>query len=283
MTSFDAVAAVRRITREKKCGHSGTLDPMATGVLPVFIGGATRFIELLSVHDKTYTAGFRLGAVTDTLDITGKVMKEREVAVGYNEVCALLPEFTGKILQTPPMYSAISKNGVRLYELARKGIEIEREAREITIHSLSITSFNEAAGEYTIDVSCSAGTYIRSLISDIGERLGCGAVMTSLRRTSSNGFSLSDALTPGQLSEAFSRGDLSFVRGVDAVLSDYPEITVTQPQAVRFFNGGELDITRLRLPCEGVFYRMYSPEGAFLGIGEKSGGQMLVKRVFNNV
>ncbi|NMP37589.1 MAG: tRNA pseudouridine(55) synthase TruB [Clostridiales bacterium] len=283
MTSFSAVAAVRRITGEKKCGHSGTLDPMATGVLPVFLGGATRFIELLPVHDKSYTASLRLGITTDTLDITGKVLSQRKASVSHGQIEELIPEFTGKILQVPPMYSAISKNGVRLYELARKGIEIEREAREITINSIIITDFDEAAEEYTLEVSCSQGTYIRSLISDIGERLGCGAVMTALRRTKSNGFSSSQALTPEQLSLALSRGELSCIQSVDAVLGAYPEVHVTQPQAVRFSNGGELDINRLSLSGDCPTYRVYSPSGDFLGIGQADAAVLRVKRVYNNI
>lgn len=263
MTSFRASAVLRRIYNEKKTGHTGTLDPMATGVLPVALGKATRFIDFLPDSDKAYTARFRLGIVTDTLDITGTVLEEREVNAKREDIEALLPSFTGEIFQLPPMYSAISVGGVRLYELARKGLEIEREQRKITVYSLSLRE-TDAEGEYEIDVKCSKGTYIRTLIADIGEKLGCGAVMTALRRTLSNGFSIEDAVTEEELQELGEKA----VRGIDAPFMCFPEVNVTEKQARRFSNGGELSADRLHREIFPSLYRVYGPDGEFLGLGE---------------
>ena len=263
MTSFRASAVLRRIYNEKKTGHTGTLDPMATGVLPVALGKATRFIDFLPDSDKAYTARFRLGIVTDTLDITGTVLEEREVNAKREDIEALLPSFTGEIFQLPPMYSAISVDGVRLYELARKGLEIEREQRKITIYSLSLRE-TDTEGEYEIDVKCSKGTYVRTLIADIGEKLGCGAVMTALRRTLSNGFSIEDAVTEEELQELGERA----VWGIDAPFMCFPEVKVTEKQARRFSNGGELSADRLHREIFPSLYRVYGPDGEFLGLGE---------------
>ena len=263
MTSFRASAVLRRIYNEKKTGHTGTLDPMATGVLPVALGKATRFIDFLPESDKGYTARFKLGIITDTLDITGTVLETREVTAKREDIEALLPRFTGEILQLPPMYSAISVNGVRLYELARQGIEIEREQRKITIYSLTLRD-TDTEGEYEIDVKCSKGTYIRTLIADMGEALGCGAVMTALRRTLSNGFSIDEAVTEEELSLLGERA----VRGIDAPFRCFPEVRVTENQARRFSNGGELSADRLHRELSPSLYRVYAPDGAFLGLGE---------------
>ena len=183
LTSFVAAAKVRRLTSAKKSGHTGTLDPMATGVLTVALGAATRFIELIPSHEKSYRAAFRLGETTDTLDITGKTLQTRPVTCDAFAVEAALDAFRGRILQVPPMYSALQKDGVRLYALARQGVEVERQPREVTISRLALTEADDDAHTYTIDVTCSAGTYIRSLISDLGEALGCGAVMTALQNS----------------------------------------------------------------------------------------------------
>lgn len=282
MTSFVAAASLRRIFDEKKTGHTGTLDPMATGVLPVALGGATRFIELIENHDKSYRATFVLGKTTDTLDITGKVIFEREVFAERCDVEKALDAFKGHIKQLPPMYSAIKKDGVRLYDLARQGVEIEREERDVTIYSLSLVSFSEDKNEYTIDVSCSSGTYIRSLISDIGETLGCGAVMTSLIRTGANGVKLCDCRTAEELLEMKENGTLyEAVVSVDKMIS-YPKVTVSEAQAKRFSNGGELDLKRVKQTDKDGYYNVYSPDGKFLGVGEKceNEGLLKVKRVY---
>lgn len=279
ITSFVAAAKVRRIFGEKKTGHTGTLDPLATGVLPVAFGSATRFIELIPDHDKAYRATFLLGKSTDTLDITGNVLCQSKVTVKKEDVEAVLPGFLGESMQLPPMYSALKKDGVRLYELARQGKEVERERRKINIFSLGLVGQN--ANEYTIEVSCSAGTYIRSLIADIGEKLGCPAVMTALTRTKANGIPLGKCVTIEEL-ERLKNEDRLFeaVIPVDKLLS-YPSVFVTKPQAIRFSNGGELDLDRIKCNKTDGFRLVYSPDKVFLGVGEirTESGVMTVKKV----
>lgn len=283
ITSFSAVGILKRLTHEKKAGHTGTLDPMATGVLPVAFGGATRFIELFDTHDKAYEARIKLGMTTDTLDITGKVLTECESNITEDELIKVLNDFKGKIKQLPPMYSAIKKDGVRLYELARKGIEIEREEREVVIYSIECLSFDEKAQEFKISVECSAGTYIRSLSSDIGEKLGCGAVMTALRRTKALGFTENDCVTEEQIKKLAADGRLEeVIISVENALK-YESVTVSEKQAVRFHNGGFLTTDRItKKLISSAYYKVYSPLGEFLGVGEVSpdGEQLNVKRVY---
>ncbi len=280
MTSFIAAKRLGRIFETKKVGHTGTLDPMATGVMVIAMEHATRFIELISDHDKAYRARFLLGKTTDTLDITGMVLSQSEVAVGRDEVEKAVLSFKGDILQLPPMYSAIKKAGVRLYELARQGIEIEREERQVNISSICLTDAKE--NEYEIEVHCSKGTYVRSLISDIGEKLGTGAVMTYLRRIEANGVSIDKCYTLDELEKMKETGELEkALTPVDSFIT-YPKIKVTAPQAKRFANGGGLDINRFGGKKEPGFYNVYSPEGKFLGIGEidEERTELKVKRVF---
>lgn len=280
MTSFFASSILRHIYNEKKTGHTGTLDPMATGVLPVALGKATRFIDFLPESDKAYTARFKLGTVTDTLDITGTVLSEKKTDAGRKEIEYVLPFFRGRIMQLPPMYSAKSVNGVRLYKLARQGVEVEREERPVEIKELILDDY-ENDGEFEISVVCSKGTYIRSLISDIGGKLGCGAVMTALRRTLANGFSINEAKT---LDEMRTIGEKA-VKSIDSAFMCYPEMYVSSAQAKRFANGGELFTDRLRGDKEVSLYRVYSPEKLFLGLGEICADDETVlkaKRVIGN-
>ncbi|MBQ8766720.1 MAG: tRNA pseudouridine(55) synthase TruB [Clostridia bacterium] len=280
MTSFMAVKRASRILGVKKAGHTGTLDPMATGVLVIMLGHCTRFIELLPEHKKSYTARVKLGITTDTLDITGEVLSESEVNVTLEQLLSVAENFKGDILQTPPMYSALKKDGERLYDLARKGIEIEREQREITIHKLEIYDFDGT--EFSMDVTCSAGTYVRSLCDDIGKDLGCGAVMTELRRTEANGFSIENAVTLEELEKLVSENKAeSVITSVEKALMSYPEITVTKPQANRFHNGGALGYDRLHGEYNIGIYRVYSPERKLLGLGEilTEKGDLTVRRV----
>lgn len=284
MTSFFAASRLRKIFGIKKIGHTGTLDPMATGVLPVAVGGATRFIELIPNHDKAYTATFRLGLTTDTLDITGEVLSHSEVKATKADVEKVLESFRGEIKQLPPMYSAIKKDGVRLYELARQGIEVEREERLVTIYSLELTNAEEEKNEYEITVHCSKGTYIRSLISDIGDALGCGGTMTALKRIKSNGVTIDKCYTLAELSEMKEKGTLSeALQGVDTFIS-YDKIKVSEAQAKRFSNGGALDCNRFGGKKKAGLYSVYSPEGKFLGVGEidKDITQLSVKRVLTD-
>ncbi len=280
ITSFRAIAILRRILNEKKIGHSGTLDPMATGVMTVLAGGATRFCELLPSHDKAYEATLKLGITTDTLDITGEVTNTRQVTSTAEDFRKACDGFKGEITQVPPMYSAVSVNGRRLYDLAREGKEVERPERQVTIYKLEVTDINEKENEYKIYVECSSGTYIRTLIADIGEVLGCGAVLTKLNRVKANGFNISEAVTIEELEEAAKEGSLKLM-SVDKALSEYPEVTVSEAQAKRFSNGGELSLERVKNCKAKGLYRVYGPDGKFLGIGDNDGSENLnVKRVY---
>lgn len=280
MTSFMAVKRASRILGVKKAGHTGTLDPMATGVLVIMLGHCTRFIELLPEHRKSYTARVKLGLTTDTLDITGEVLSENEVDVTLPQLLSAAENYNGDILQTPPMYSALKKDGERLYDLARKGIEIEREQRQITIEKLEIYDFDGT--EFSMDVTCSAGTYIRSLCDDIGRDLGCGAVMTALRRTEANGFFAEKSVTLEELERLVGENNAdSVITSVENALMSYPEIKVSKPQANRFRNGGELGYERLHGEYPVGIYRVKSPDGEFLGLGEilTEKGDLTVRRV----
>ena len=281
ITSFFAVNKVRRIIGEKKCGHTGTLDPNATGVLPIAVGGATRFIELLPTHKKAYKATFKTGFCTDTLDIWGTVTETFDKEVSFEEIEQIALEFKGEIMQLPPMYSAIKRDGVRLYELARQGIEVERTPRKCEIYELSVCKTEN--GEYSIYCECSAGTYIRTLINDIGEKLGCGATMTSLCRTFACGIEISECFTLEELNQLKENGEIEkAVIPVEKLLLEYPEIHVTENQAKRFSNGGSLMRERVRNIKENGIYRVYG-NGEFLGLGELTETDLLVKRVYNNV
>lgn len=284
ITSFGVVAKLRGITGEKKAGHTGTLDPMATGVLPVMFGGATRFLNFLPDSDKGYRANFKLGITTDTLDITGEVTSQSEVAVSVDDVKNAMRDFVGVINQIPPMFSAKSVDGVRLYDLAREGKTVEREACKVEIKELELVAFDETEHTYQIDVLCSKGTYIRSLIDDIGKKLGCGAVMTELVRTKAMGFDLSDCVTLAELQERKDSG-----KGFDDVLIDiermfdcYKKVRVSPAQSTRFFNGGALDINRVQkniMPDE--ICAVYSDKNEFLGLGQRQVEELKVLRVLS--
>lgn len=267
---------VRRTLGARKAGHTGTLDPMATGVLCVALGNATRFIELLPSHDKAYIARARLGIRTDTLDITGAVLQKKPVSVTEEQLITASEKFVGRILQTPPMYSAVSKDGVRLYELARQGKVIDREQREAEIYSLSISDFDGT--DFTVSVFCSAGTYIRTLIDDIGSELGCGAVMTELVRSEANGFSLEECYTLEDIEKAVSENRLNgLITPVEKMFMSFEAVTVSEAQAKRFSNGGELSLDRIKLEFSDGLYRVLSPEGKFLGLGEAALDENLLK------
>lgn len=279
ITSFGVVAKVRGILREKKAGHTGTLDPMATGVLPVMLGGATRFLNYLPDSDKGYRARFMLGKTTDTLDITGAVISQSRVDVTCDDVKRVLPAFSGEISQVPPMYSAKSVDGKRLYQLAREGVEIEREPCLVNIKKLELVDFCE--NEYTIDVFCSKGTYIRSLIDDIGKALGCGAVMTALTRTNAMGFDIEQSVGLDELQKRKDENagfdDLIF--SVEEMFSDFERVYVSPAQAKRFSNGGALDIDRIKKqPVQNAPCCVYF-DNLFLGLGQNDGTQLNVLRL----
>lgn len=252
LTSHDVVSRMRRIFKTRRVGHSGTLDPLATGVLPVFVGRATRACEFALCDEKAYIATFRLGVVTDTLDITGNVLEEREVTASEAEVFDVCRSFLGKSLQTPPMYSAIKVGGVALYKLAREGKEIERKAREIEITEISPKALGN--NEYEISVACSKGTYIRSLIDDIGKKLSCGAVMTTLRRTKSGVFEISDARTIEEIEASPS------VTPLDFMFSEFDAVTIDARGEKKCRNGADVPYSAE----EDKLYRVYSESGEFL-------------------
>lgn len=269
-TSFDVVAVMRGVAKTKKVGHTGTLDPMATGVLPLLFGNATKAQSLLPDSSKEYMAEFKLGITTDTLDIWGTIKEEKAVSISASDIETLIPNFTGDILQLPPMYSAIQKDGKRLYELARQGIEVEREKRPVNIGTLKLLSYDEENHSGKLLVSCSKGTYIRSLIDDIGAELGCGAVMTSLCRTSACGFTLENAITIEQAKELANADNLeSVLHSVEGVFTPYRQVAITQPQAKRFCNGGQLDLSRLKIKnlVDGEIIRV-KQDDIFIGLGK---------------
>ncbi len=274
MTSFLCVAVVRRLLGVKKIGHAGTLDPNATGVLPLLIGRATKTLDRLPVQDKSYTATLRFGAVSDTLDVWGQVQETGKPTPSLAEIEAVLPQFRGAILQVPPMTSALKKDGVRLYDLARQGIEVEREARPVTIYELELLDYNQQEGLLTLHCACSKGTYIRTLCDDLGRVLGCGAVMTALRRTAAAGYPLSDCITLDEAKQLAEEGTLQQrILPIETALSAYPALTVSAPQANRFRNGGALDLVRLKEAVTGPV-RVYDPDGVCIALGVPEDGQL---------
>ena len=271
-TSMDVCAKLRGILREKRVGHAGTLDPMATGVLPVFTGAATKAVSFAENGEKEYLATLRLGLVTDTQDITGAVLERRPASVSRAELEAVLPRFTGEIRQIPPMYSAIKINGRKLYDLARKGREVERKPRPVTIHALEVLEQN-GPEEFQLRCVCSKGTYIRTLCHDIGQALGCGGCMAALRRTMAAGFTLAQAVTL----EAVQEQGEALLLPLDAYFAPYPAYTISSPgKETRVRNGNP--ITDARLP-DGV-YRVYGADGTFLCLSQARGGSLTALRNF---
>ncbi len=262
-TSMDVCAKLRGIYKEKRVGHAGTLDPMATGVLPVFIGKATKAVSFAEDGHKEYIAGLRLGVTTNTQDTTGEVLTEKPVTVTAEDVRTVLPRFTGEILQLPPMFSAIKKDGKKLYELARKGQEVERKRRAITVFELELL---EQADENTflLRVLCSKGTYVRTLCHDIGEALGCGGCMSSLRRTMAAGFTLEESVTLEQAQEQKE----TLLLPLDAYFRDHAALTLDALQERRCRCGNPVSAPGL---ADGT-YRLYDGEGHFLALSRAESG-----------
>lgn len=275
-TSFDVIAVVRGVCGTKKAGHTGTLDPMATGVLPVLLGNATKAQSLMPDSDKAYEAEFMLGVRTDTLDITGSVTARKEARLRYEDIERVLPQFRGEIMQLPPMYSAVSVDGRRLYDLARQGIEVEREKRAVTIERLELLGFDEKTQTGRLSVSCSKGTYIRTLIDDIGEKLGTYAVMTKLRRTLACGYGIDEAIPLDELRALKESQGIKavqkLIKPTETVFAPYRAVYVSAAQAKRFKNGGGLDAGRTVLAKmnkqNGEIFRVYERDGGFLGLGK---------------
>ena len=254
-TSQDVVSKLRGVFQTRRIGHGGTLDPMATGVLPVFVGRATRGVEFFEHAEKTYEAALQLGLTTDTEDITGNVLEEKPVSVTQEQFLTALDAFRGEIQQIPPMYSALKVNGQKLYELARKGKEVERKARTITIHQLDCLDFSGNTAK--IRVRCSKGTYIRTLCKDIGEALGCGGCMAALRRIAAGAYPIEQAIPLAELVAAEDPG--KYLLPVDSMFTQYEAVKLTPNQEKRCRNGGAFTID---LP-NGT-YRAYSQSGEFL-------------------
>ena len=277
-TSQDVAAKLRGVFHERRVGHGGTLDPMATGVLPIFIGRATRAAEFLESAEKEYIAGLRLGTVTDTQDTSGTVLETHPVTVTREAVQAALAQFLGPIEQIPPMYSAIKIGGQKLYELARRGQEIERKPRSITIHELELL---EGEGtEYVLRVRCSKGTYVRTLCHDLGRALGCGGCMSSLRRTRAGSFALSQAVTMQQVLDFAAEHDpQELLMPVDAVFSVHPPLIVTLGQAAKLKNGAQVRDWQFR---SGT-YRVYAEDGEFLLLGRVENGLLTTIKSFFEV
>lgn len=266
-TSFDVVAKLRGILGIRRLGHGGTLDPMATGVLPVFVGNATKACDIMPDNTKSYRAGFKLGAVSDTQDIWGNVEERPEREVSRDELMELLPGFTGRIMQLPPMYSAVQVNGKRLYDLARKGEVVERTPREIEVFRLELELYDENTREGVLSVSCGKGTYIRTIISDIGEALGCGALMSSLVRTSSGGFTLDDCHTFEEIQQARDENRLEeLILPIGRVFEKLPALRLGEAQTRMYRNGVKLELARLHgILSDKDLYGVYGADGAFIG------------------
>lgn len=283
-TSHDVVAKLRGILRQRRIGHTGTLDPDAEGVLPVCIGSATKLCDMLTDWDKEYAAGLRLGLKTDTQDIWGKISEEKPVNVTEAEVTAAILSFVGGYAQLPPMYSAIKVDGKRLYELARQGKEVERKPRNITIHKLEILSMQ--LPEISLRVACSKGTYIRTLCYDIGEKLGCGAVMSSLERTRTGRFTSAEAHRLDEIETLYKQGRIEEVLlPIDSMFEELSEVHVVDDARKLIQNGNSFFLNRIRerrLFDEGEEVRVYDTLGRFYGIYtfKRGEGRFIPRKMF---
>lgn len=273
-TSQDVTARLRRVFGTRRIGHGGTLDPMATGVLPVFVGRATRAVEFFEHAEKTYETVLRLGITTDTEDMTGTVLTEENVSFTEEQLQETLAAFRGEILQVPPMYSALKVNGQKLCDLARKGKTVERQPRPITIHELTLVERGE--NTLRLRVRCSKGTYIRTLCKDIGEKLGCGGCMESLRRVAAGEYTIDEAVPLQTLLDT--EEPEKYLRGVDTMFRNYPAVTLTANQETRCRNGNAFSVSL----APGT-YRAYSQGGEFLMLAKVDGGVMSTIKSFFQV
>ena len=273
-TSQDVTARLRRVFNTKRIGHGGTLDPMATGVLPVFVGRATRGVEFFEHAEKTYETVLRLGITTDTEDITGTVLTRCDAFVTGAQLEQVLQQFRGEIMQVPPMYSALKVNGQKLCDLARKGKEVERKPRPITIHELTLLGM-ETDG-IRLRVRCSKGTYIRTLCKDIGQALGCGGCMAALRRVTAGEYTIEESVPLAELLESEDPG--AYLRPVDTMFRNYPAVTLSEKQTLRCRNGNSFSVK-----MENGTYRAYSQNGEFLMLAKVEEGVMQTVKSFFSV
>ena len=273
-TSHDVVAKLRGVFGEKRVGHSGTLDPMATGLLTVFFGRATKAVEFSEAAEKEYLARLRLGVETDTQDTTGTVLKTADALPSRAALEAVLPQFRGEIQQLPPMYSAIKVNGQRLYDIARRGGSVERQPRTITIHSLEL--IGEEAGDYLLRVCCSKGTYVRTLCHDIGAALGCGGAMSALRRTRVGSYEVQNAHPMDELTALDRSAAEALLLPLESIFSEFPVITLTERNESHCRNGRDFTISA----ADGV-YRLHGQDGQFLMLASLESHQVrAIKRFF---
>lgn len=273
-TSQDVTARLRRVFNTRRIGHGGTLDPLATGVLPVFVGRATRAVEFFEHAEKIYETVLRLGVTTDTEDITGTILTEQTAEVTDEELEQILMQFRGQIMQVPPMYSALKVDGQKLCDLARKGKAVERKARAITIHELTYLGRNEEG--VRLRVHCSKGTYIRTLCKDIGQALGCGGCMAALRRVSAGAYTIAETVPLATLLET-QMPDV-WLRSVDTMFDDCPAVTLTEKQAFRCRNGNAFSVR-----LEDGQYRVYDQTGEFLALSQVENGVMSTVKSFFEV
>ena len=273
-TSQDVAARLRRVFNTRRTGHGGTLDPMATGVLPVFVGRGTRAVEFFEHAEKIYETILKPGITTDTEDIPGTVLSQKEGALTAEQVEAVLPRFRGEIMQIPPMYSALKINGQKLYDLARKGIEVERNPRPITIHELTLLDVSPEG--IRLRVHCSKGTYIRTLCKDIGAALGCGGCMAALRRVAAGAYTAEEAVALETLLKT--ENPEQYLRPVDSMFRSHPAVTLTEKQEKRCRNGNSFSI---QLP-DGT-YRVYGQNGDFLALSRADNGVMSTVKSFFEV
>lgn len=281
-TSFDVVAIMRRAAGTRKIGHGGTLDPMATGVLPIYIGRAAKTADLNPVSDKKYRATFRLGVTTDTEDVWGKVLTEDEKPVTLAEITDAVKAMQGDIMQMPPMYSAVKINGKRLYDLARQGIEVERAARPVTVYSIELSDYDRQNRTGTLEIHCSKGTYIRTIISDIGKKLGTGAIMTSLCRTMAAGFTLSDCHDIEKLRNMPPEDTAKLVLPTERVFSCYDEVSLDDAQKKLFMNGMILDCGRMGISYPADTRLRLKHGDTFIGVA-KVNEENGLKSVYLNI
>ena len=277
MTSHDVVSRLRKILNIKKIGHTGTLDPDATGVLPMCVGRGTKLSEMLMSSEKQYRAGLTLGVSTDTQDSSGTILSQRQVSVGEAEIRDVISRFIGELEQIPPMYSAIKVEGKKLYELAREGKEIEREPRKVTIYNIGIESINLDKNLIEMTVDCSKGTYIRTLCNDIGEALGCGGHMSALTRTRSGRFEIENTVTLEEIEQRAQENDFGFITPLEEVLVEYRKVILAEKNAWRVRNGIKTSVAGV---CEGEIYRIFDEQGNFLALAKQENGSFAMLKTF---
>lgn len=283
-TSFDVIGKLRGVTKTRKIGHSGTLDPMATGVLVLFFGGATKCCDLLLNEDKRYVADIKFGIVTDTQDTTGRVLKETKSSVTKEEFTGLFSDFIGKQLQTPPMYSAVKINGRPLYDLARAGKTVERAQKEIEIYDIKLMEFDEHAQTAKIEVYCGKGTFIRTLINDMGEKLGCGAAMSALERTMAAGFDISESFTISEIEEMMKTGSFEEqLIPIDRLYSELPRLVLSDFDKRLYRSGVPLELQKRGWGGIEGYIAVFDEEGLLLGISymDEAENELKLRKMLN--